>query len=96
MLLGPWARMVNHQRTALHQGSIAAMNVAFLNLRKVIISRSYLPLSQLDSRRGFWQDIGPSRSDDISTASRVLLLERATFKSAIKYNISIRNQYLLP
>jgi hypothetical protein len=38
-------------------GSIAAMNVAFLNFQKVIISRLYLPLSKLDSRRGFWQAI---------------------------------------
>ena len=36
---------------------LSAINVAFLNLRKDIIWRSYLPLSQLDSRRGFWQDI---------------------------------------
>jgi len=36
--------------------AISAMNVGFLKLRKVIIWRSYLPLSQLDSRRGFWQD----------------------------------------
>jgi hypothetical protein len=35
---------------------VAAMNVAFLNLQEVIIWRSYLPLSQPDSRRGFWQD----------------------------------------
>ena len=33
------------------------MNVVFLNLRKVIIGRLYLPLSQSDSWRGFWQDI---------------------------------------
>ena len=32
------------------------VNIGFLNLRKGIILRSYLPLFQLDSRKGFWQD----------------------------------------
>ena len=35
--------------------AIASINVEFLNLRKIIIWKSYLPLPQLDNRRGFWQ-----------------------------------------
>ena len=39
------------------ESSISNINVVLLNLRRVIIWRSYLPLFQLDSRRGFWQEI---------------------------------------
>jgi hypothetical protein len=44
-------------RTPFYEGSIAAMNVGFLNFRKVIIWRSYLALSVFGSEAGYWQAI---------------------------------------
>ena len=67
--------------------AISAMDVAFLKLWKVIIWRSYLPLSQLDSRRGFWQAILRFRESKTPRLARYFLLWSPQFQKSWKGDI---------
>jgi hypothetical protein len=65
-----WAEWRGIKREGKGDLAKLSFKAAFLNLRKVIIRISYLPLSQLDSQRGFWQEILASEGSKAPNTSR--------------------------